>query len=197
MGVGNLSLTPGQQLPEQPEPGSAEDHIIQPGTEEPGISEAPEERTFTQADVDRIVQKRLADERQSVQSRYGDLKQLVSDAKKAGDNAQLVSQLESKLAAYENQSMQIEIAAEIGLPVSVYASIQGNSPAEMRESAKRILSSLKEHFGPVPPDINARSGLTQMQTQGQRSLLTPEEKAVAKKFGMSEAEFLKAKNSMP
>lgn len=164
-------------------------------TVETGTIETPQARMFTQEDLDRIIKDRLAQERAVINKRYGDLSELVEKAKKAESTEAVVKELQSKMAMYERQSMQIEVASEVGLPIAVYTSIQGESKADMVESAKAILSSLKDAFKTMPPNIDARKGTTQPSTSGGLSL-TPEEKATARRFGMTEAEYLESKKKL-
>lgn len=197
MGMNDMQqseLLPGSNAADNTE-SSAE--TVEPGNNEtPQTPQNQQERTFTQEDLDRIIKDRLAQERAVINKRYGDLSELVEKAKKAESTEAVVKELQAKMAMYERQTAQIEVASEVGLPIAVYASIQGESKAEMRESAKAILKAIRESFQPPPPNLDARKGVTQTSSSSGGISLTPEEKATAKRFGISEADYLESKKKL-
>ena len=99
-----------------------------------------DEKKFTQADVDRIVQERIARER----AKYGDydeikaeneaLKLKVAEAEAAGKAATL-------------DTLKQKIATDLKLPPSIAGRLQGATEEEMRADGAKLLAEL----GPREP----------------------------------------------
>jgi len=95
-----------------------------------------DEKKFTQADVDRIVQERIARERE----KFAD-----HDALKA-ENVEL----KAKLAANESanlETLKAKIATTLKLPPSLAGRLQGTNEAELKADGEKLLKEI----GPKEP----------------------------------------------
>lgn len=123
-----------------------------------------EGRTYTQVDVDRIVNERLQRER-------GKAEQLATKAREEAEAKALAEQgkykelfekqqkdLEAaaaKVKAMELQSLRQTVAAKVGLPAAFVDRLRGETEAEIEADAKSILAIIPK---PTAPNINANSG---------------------------------------
>ena len=69
-------------------------------------------QTFTQADVDRIVRERLA---QQAKNKFGDYDELKTKAGDAQTLEQRVADMEARTAAAESAALRASVAAEFGI----------------------------------------------------------------------------------
>ncbi len=122
------------------------------------------EKTFTQADVNRIVKERLEREQ-------GKAEQLAQKAREEAEAKALAEQgkykelfekqqkdLEAAAArvkAMELQSLRQTVAAKVGLPVAFVDRLRGETEAEIETDAKSILAIIPK---PTAPNINAGTG---------------------------------------
>jgi hypothetical protein len=75
-------------------------------------AEKSQDKTFSQADLDRIVRERLA---QQARTQFGDYEELKSKAGVAKTLEDRVGSLESDLAASRSNALRTRIAAEFGI----------------------------------------------------------------------------------
>lgn len=125
-----------------------------PSTDPPGSQDAS--RTFTQADLDRIVADRIKRERDKYAD-YNDLKQSaqrlseLEDAQKT-EAQRLTEAREAEQAARtaaEERAQQAElnllkreVADQVGLPASLAARIQGGTAEELKADAEALLKTV-------------------------------------------------------
>ena len=115
-----------------------------------------EGKTFTQADLDKIVGERIARER----AKYGDvdLDDLKSKAQKLTEIEQAqqtesekaaarIAALESKLSPTQQENMRLRVAMEKKLPADLIDRLQGATKEALEEDADKLL----ELFSPTPP----------------------------------------------
>ena len=83
-------------------------------TPEPAPSNEPQpkDQSFTQADVDRIVQERLA---QQARNKFGDYDDLKSKAGASQTLEQRVAEMEAQVQSAQAQALRATIAAEFGI----------------------------------------------------------------------------------
>lgn len=109
-----------------------------------------EGKTFTQADVDKIVADRIARERAKF-SDYDDLKAKASrfdeldaasktEAEKA---AQRAADAETKAAAAEARALRLEVAADKGLSPAQAKRLTGSTKEELEADADELLDTFK------------------------------------------------------
>lgn len=75
-------------------------------------AEQSKDQSFTQADVDRIVQERLA---QQARNKFGDYDALKSQAGASQTLEQRVAEMEARAQAAEAQALRATVAAEFGI----------------------------------------------------------------------------------
>lgn len=114
------------------------------------------DKTFTQADIDRVVTERLARERQRFAD-YDDLKNKASkfdeyqqsqmsdlekanEAIKAKDTA--LAEAQTRLAEMEVQSVRSAAATAAGLPAELHQFITATDPDEAKKQAETLASKL-------------------------------------------------------
>ncbi|WP_189079249.1 hypothetical protein [Mangrovihabitans endophyticus] len=104
------------------------------------------EKTFTQADVDRIVRERIGREREKYAD-YDDLKQQAAEAdknKSAMDKLlEKVSGLEDRAAKAEAQNLRNAVAAAKGLSAKQAKRLQGSTREELEADADELLADWK------------------------------------------------------
>lgn len=122
-------------MPEEPENGNTP-------------SEGGAEKTFTQADVDRIVEERLKRERAKF-SDYDDLKEKAQRLKEAEDQEkseseklkEQVSQLQQERDQAKTESLRSTIASEKGLTAKQARRLTGSSREELESDADDLLDT--------------------------------------------------------
>ncbi len=95
-----------------------------------------DEKKFTQADVDRIVQERLAREK----AKFADYDEIKAE------NADL----KAKLAEHESKtldSLKAKIVTDLKLPPSLAGRLQGTTEAELKADGEKLLKEI----GPKEP----------------------------------------------
>jgi hypothetical protein len=129
------------------------------------------ERTFTQADVDRIIADRLTQANKQAESRAAKAK---ADAEKAalaeqGKWEEIAKQAQAELAEAQRQAteaqaalMRREVAAKHNLPAALIDRLRGETIEELEDDAKALLAALPK---PTAPNINGAAGTT--RTTGQ------------------------------
>lgn len=88
----------------------------QPGTpagSQPDGDQAPQQGpTFTQADVDRIIRERLA---QQAKNKFGDYDDLKNKAGESQTLEQRIAEMESRATKAEQEALRARVAAEFGV----------------------------------------------------------------------------------
>lgn len=110
-----------------------------------------ESRTFTQADLDRIVTERLAKEKQrsevAAQRARADAERKAAEEqgewKKLAEQYRTEAETERQRALEATLARQrLEIAARLNVPGILADRLQGNTPEEMEADAKKLLAGL-------------------------------------------------------
>ncbi|HOO54751.1 MAG TPA: DUF4355 domain-containing protein [Methanothrix sp.] len=142
---------------------------------------ADEDKKFTQEDVDKIVQERLARER----AKFSDYDQIkaeleatrTSHAELKAENTDLKAQIaerDGKLKDSELKAQKIEIATKAGLSEALADRLRGTTPDELEADAKR----LAEAMGPGPSvgsGTNPPTGAKKPLTRSDVKKMSPEE----------------------
>lgn len=98
--------------------------------------EQKQEQTFTQADIDKIVRERLA---QQAKNKYGDYEDLKKAAEGAKTVEQKLAELESKHAEAEARALRSDIAARHGINADDRdLFLTGSDEATLEAQAKRL-----------------------------------------------------------
>ena len=122
------------------------------------------ERTFTQSDVDRIINERIAKERTKAEGlatkareeaerkaaeEQGKYQELYEAAQKR------IADTEAKLHAAEIASIKREVAARLNMPQALANRLQGETMEDIEADAKDLMSALPK---PTAPNINSGTG---------------------------------------
>lgn len=124
-----------------------------------------QERTFTQADVDKIVAERLTRER----AKYADYDALSKKAAKVDELVEASKTMRSELDALKSAEtlrvMREKVSKETGVPVDL---LTAGSEEECAEQAKRIMEFAKPGAYPQVRDGGeAKSGPSKQTTREQ------------------------------
>lgn len=107
------------------------------------------ERTFTQAELDQIVQQRIARERDKF-SDYDDLKQRASEAKTVEEQ---LAELRSQNEAIQRESLRNRVAAEYGIaPADADLMLTGKDEETLTAQAKRLQEHIARENASRPHD---------------------------------------------
>lgn len=132
----------------------------------------PAEKTYTTADIDRIVERRLERER----AKYADYDKIKADAQqlaelREADKAELqklierAEEAENRIAAAEFNALKAKVAATKGVPTS---SLVGTTEEELLASADELIAWRDQNAQPKtsPPKRSAglKSGATNTET---------------------------------
>lgn len=129
-----------------------------PETPTPNPPKGDEGKTFTQADIDRIVADRLARER----SKYADYDELKAKAAKldeleAANKSEAdklrdqLDQLKRSQAEAEVRALRAEVAMAKGLTAAQAKRLVGNTREELEADADEILEAFPTQGGVIPP----------------------------------------------
>ena len=133
------------------------------GDTQPG--QAQPERTFTQHDVDRIINERIAKERTKAESmavkareeaerkaaeEQGEFRKLYEKAQ------QQIAETEAKLQAAEIASIKRDVAARLNMPAALASRLQGEDESAIEADAKELMAALPK---PTAPNINSGAGV--------------------------------------
>ena len=126
---------------------------------------AEQERTFTQADVDKIVAERLTRER----AKYADYETLSKKAAKVDELVEASNTMRSELDALKSAEtlrvMREKVSKDTGVPVDL---LTAGSEEECAEQAKRIMEFAKPGAYPQMRDGGeAKSGPSKQTTRDQ------------------------------
>ena len=135
----------------------------QPNQEQP-------ESTFSQEDVNRIVQERLQRERE----KYSDYDELKSAAERAQELEAEKQTLAERVAEFEAKEEQSKLVAQVAIDAGVPADALRGSTKEELEAHAEVLKSLMKPTGPVIPGQEKRPHKVEE---------SDERKAVRKLFG--------------
>lgn len=151
--------------PATSEPDAPADSGGSGGDTDPG-GDAPAERSFTQADVDRFVKERLAKER----AKIGDVNEL---RRKAGEFDRLeaakkteVEQLTDKATQAEERASKAELSA-MRLDVALDKAPEGMPVSKIRALAKRLTGSTQEELEADAEELFAEFADTKPAGDGQ------------------------------
>lgn len=101
-----------------------------------GGGTAPTEKTFTQADLDRIVGERVARER----DKYADYDDLKATAGKVPDLETKLGEATGRVSELEPQVTRLSVAMAKGLPAELADRLRGTTEDELNEDADRLLA---------------------------------------------------------
>lgn len=142
---------------------------------------ADEDKKFSQEDVDKIVQERLARER----AKFSDYDQIKAELEEIREdhaslkaaNTDLKAQIADqagKMKDSELKAQRAEIAKKAGLSEALADRLQGTTPEELAADAKR----LAEEMGPGPSvgsGTNPPTGAKRPLTRADLKKMSPEE----------------------
>ena len=122
------------------------DHAAPSGdTPTPSTDPEPQAPTFTQADVDRIVRERLA---QQAKNKFGDYDELKTKAGESLTLEQRVADMEARTQAAESAALRASVAAEYGIstkkgpkgePSDADLFLTGSDEATLTAQAQRLV----------------------------------------------------------
>jgi hypothetical protein len=139
---------------------SAESEVVEDTPEDGASAEAKEEKMVSQAELDRILQKRLKRQEETLSKKYADYEQLKEDAdqfrklqdEKSTDSERwerekngLMASLQEKeteLTKLQRAALVTDLATEKGLPKSFWKRVSGDSPEEIEEDINSIIDDL-------------------------------------------------------
>ena len=135
------------------------------GTSNDGANGA--ERTFTQADLDRLIDARMAKERQKSEAAMAKAKSEAERkaAEEQGEWKKLAEQYKSEAEAERQRATAAslavtrrDIAARLNVPPALADRLRGDTPEEIEADAKQLLAQLPKAG---TPSANAGSGSKQ------------------------------------
>ena len=121
-------------------------------------------RTFTQADVDRMIADRLDRERKHSETKAQKAREEAERkaAEEQGQYQKLYEAERAKATAAEQRARELELAglrrdaaAKFALPAKLAERLKGETPEELEADAKAIAADLPK---PTAPNINATGG---------------------------------------
>lgn len=144
----------------------------QPTAGEQTQAQAQAERTFTQADVDRIITERLAKEKAKAESMAAKARE-DAERKAAEEQGkfrelyeaaqQRIAETEARLKAAEIASIKREVAARLNMPAKLAERLQGETAEDIEADAKDLMAALPK---PAAPNINSGTGIGAAPTNG-------------------------------
>jgi hypothetical protein len=119
----------------------------------------PEDRTFTQAEVDAIVRDRLKREREATATKFADYDELKTKAATADGNKTQLDKMAEQLAAIgeratkaEATNLRNEVLAAKKVPAKLAGRIRGNTKEELEADADELIATWKEAGGKIDDD---------------------------------------------
>lgn len=171
-------------------------------------------KTFTQADVDRLMGRTREEAKRAVMNelatKYGDLDALAKAQKELEEKRQaemteleklqaerqkLLEKLQAQEAAAKAaqlDALRLKVGQEVGLPPALASRLQGSTAEEIKADAEAVLAALP---GQPAPGAFGSTGATD-GTNDKNHGLTASERAVADAAGMSYEAYAKAKQSL-
>ncbi|MBK9944209.1 MAG: hypothetical protein IPP13_21625 [Kouleothrix sp.] len=129
------------------------------GTEATVTPTATEVRTFTQAELDQIVQKRLAEDRARAQAKYEkELTEKLEATKtelQAAIDTQVSERVKQELEMKALEAAKAKVIADYGLTDAQAERLKGATADELLADAEAVFGSLKVR---KPPIINPGGG---------------------------------------
>ena len=122
------------------------------------------ERTFTQADVDRLIGERIAKERTKAEQLATKAREEAERkaAEEQGKYQELyeaaqrrIADTEAKLKAAEIAGIKREVAARLNMPAALANRLQGETAEDIEADAKELMAALPK---PTAPNINSGTG---------------------------------------
>lgn len=157
--------------------------------------------SMTQAQIDAIVQSRLAEERRRLQTKYGDLDELAEAKRQLDEKRQAEmseteklqrqirdmearqQQLQAEAEAERLNALRLRVGQEIGLPPMLASRLSGTDEESIKADAQAMLSALPTQLARIPNNDATAGGA---QGGGRRPpILTPAQRAIADMRGMS------------
>lgn len=146
--------------PETPNPAAPQDNGPAAGQQ----AESAAEKTFSQADLDRIVAERLTRAKDAADKATTKAREDAERkaAEEQGKFKELYEGVQAKLAAAEQEAKALRlnqerraVADRVGLPAALADRLQGETPEEMEADARGLLAALPK---PAAPNINNGGG---------------------------------------
>jgi hypothetical protein len=137
---------------DQTQPGQPTDPAPQ---STPAVPPPSPERTFTQADLDRIITARVAPLQQKA-SEYDKL--LDAQKTDAQRQADAIARLEAENAEYKAAEARRAAALAARLPAEFVALVTGTTPEEITESVKQVTTAYTAATKPRPPQPDPHLG---------------------------------------
>ena len=154
--------------------------------------ETAQTRTFSQADVDRLIAERLEREKGKA-TKAADAARAEAERKSAEEQGkwkELYEKQQSELTQAQAKARELElgkqrsdVAAKVGLPVALADRLRGETPEEMETDAKAMLAALPK---PAAPNINNGAG---GQAAGASAMDEAERIRLASIYGVSAKHF--------
>lgn len=160
-----------------------------PPADATGPNSGASDRTFTQADLDRIIKDRLDQERAKGEKAAAKAKADAETAALAeqGKFKEIADRALADLAAAQAEAkssalrlLQRDVAAKTNLPAALADRLKGETEEEMEADAKGIMAALPK---PAAPNINANPGAGGAPAAGQLS--DAEKQRIADKYGVN------------
>jgi septal ring factor EnvC (AmiA/AmiB activator) len=142
----------------------------------------------TQEELDKIIEGRLARQKESLEKQYADYDQLKArnteletevgalqaaaeeTQKTIKEHDQLVSDLNAKVSGYETASLRTKIALQNGLPFDLADRLVGEDEESLKADAERLAGFVKAKE-PVPPLKNSEPPLGNDEDSAYKSLI--------------------------
>lgn len=146
---------------------------VAPPADATGTNSGTSDRTFTQADIDRIIKDRLEQER-GKSEKAAQKAQADAEAKvlaEQGKYKELFEKQQAELQTAQSEAksaatklLQQQAATDAGFPLKQSHRLKGETLEEMVADAKAFLAELPK---PVAPNINADNGAGGVPAAGQ------------------------------
>lgn len=171
----------GGEPPETPQSDTGQEDVQDPEDGEEGTPDS--EKTFSQADVDRIVKERLARAQKAAEEK-AERERLEAERKYEELYNQEKAErerLETDLKQKEHDALRQKVSRDVGIP-DAWNRLQGETEEELKADADALLEALPK---PSAPDINSGPGNGGAPPAGGDKLggLTPQE--FAARFNLS------------
>jgi len=144
-----------------------------------------DERLFTQEEVDALIGERLSRQKEKLTNEYNDrysdyeevksafetsktehasqIEQLTNSLNEAKEKLtgtdQTISELNSKIATYETDSVKTRVAMELGIPYKMASRINGATEEEIREDALEMAKMFTKSQPMATPGDNESDGV--------------------------------------
>lgn len=142
------------------EPGTNDEGIKGTQTQRVQTEETP--KTFTQEDVNKLVQARLAEKERTLKTKHE--KELESKIAAAREDAQkeldklVEDRVTARLAEQELTKTRTAIMEEFGLSEDQAARLQGETPDALEADAEKVFGAFKQLPRPKPPILKPGEG---------------------------------------